>query len=310
MKELREWYEQISSFERLRITDAQKLYKKAINTKDERHKKTYMDRLILGTLYVVYEYIKRSGLELFVSSSYDMNDIINSFNEVWVKKVYNGDLLKVDKYSFLFTSSYFNEVCHNLCGDEILVNEQFGLSTNCFVELLTLYIKFKNRLPNINFQDIVKEKYYNNGKLPFYTYVNVIKIIPLFKTIYNSLNMDKMDEINLGKTKIYNYLRLIINIGLIETISKEIPDNSNMEDEILKDIVLNHFIEDVDQKLTEERIRQIIHERFGINGTNPLSLEAVGNIHKLSKDRVRQIENKAFLKLRRSNISKYREVIQ
>ena len=145
MEELTQWYKQISSFSKLKITAAQDLYRKAINTQDELLKKTYMDELILGTLYVVYEYIKRNGLELFVSSSYGMNDIISSFNEVWIKKIYNGDLLNVDKYSLLFTPSYFNEVCANLSGDEIIVNEQFNISIDCFAELLTLYILFKNK---------------------------------------------------------------------------------------------------------------------------------------------------------------------
>ena len=157
-----------------------------------------MDRLILGTLYIVYEYIKRSGLILFVSSSYDMNDIINSFNEVWIKKLYNGDLLTVDKYSLLFTSTFFNEVCNNLCGDEMLVNEQFGISMDCFAELLTLYIEHKNNLVSVNFQDIIREKYYITGKLPFYTYDQVINIIPLLDTIYNNLSLDKKEYTSLG----------------------------------------------------------------------------------------------------------------
>ena len=69
MEELTQWYNQISSFSKLKITAAQDLYRKAINTQDELLRKKYMNELILGTLYVVYEYIKRNGLELFVSSS-------------------------------------------------------------------------------------------------------------------------------------------------------------------------------------------------------------------------------------------------
>ncbi len=308
MEELIQWYDQISSFERLKISDAQELYKKAINTSNEAQKKLYMDRLILGTLYIVYKYIKRNGLELFISSSYDMNDIISSFNEVWIKKLYSGDLLKVNSYSLLFTSAYFNDVYNNLCGNEILVNEQFDISKECFVELLSLYIEFKNKSLDIEFKDIVKEKYYSTGKLPFYTYEYVINIIPLFEIIYNNLNFDKTDEISLGKTKIYNYLGLIINIGLIEPISDELPNKNDMEDKILRDIVLEHFINDVDQVLTDERMKQIIHERYGLDGTSPLYLDAIGKIHGISRAKVGQIEAKALRTLRKSsNIRKYKE---
>ena len=152
MKELTQWYNQISSFPKLKLAEAQELYQKAINTEDENLKKVYMDKLILGTLYVVCEYIKRNGLELFVSSSYDMNDIISSFNAVWIKKIYNGDLLKVDRYSLLFTSPYYNEVYNDLFGDEIIVNEQFKVSTDCFVELLTTYVLYRNKEINKPFR--------------------------------------------------------------------------------------------------------------------------------------------------------------
>lgn len=148
-----------------------------------------MNKLILGTLYVVYEYIKRNNLELFISSSYDMNDIISSFNEVWIRKIYNGDLLNVDRYSLLFTSPYFNEVYNNLCGDEIIVNEQFKVSTDCFVELLTLYVLYKNKGLDKPFIDVIKETFYTDrwNSWSYYTYNDVIKTIPLLEKIYNNV---------------------------------------------------------------------------------------------------------------------------
>lgn len=305
MEVLEKWYNQISSFDKLKITEAQELYKKVINTSNEILKKSYMDKLVLGTLYVVYEYIKRNDLELFVSSSYDMNDIISSFNEIWIRKIYNGDLLNIDRYSLLFTSPYFNEVYSNLCGDEITIIEQFDISTDCFVELLTTYILYKNKSSNVEFEKIIKEKYYDNRRWNFYTYYKIINLIPLFEKIYNNLNFDKMDDLNLGKTKIYAYLRLIINLGLVESISNEYVDN-NIEDNILRDIVMEHFIQDVDQALTDERARQIIHERYGLDDNRPLYLETIGKLHGLTRERVRQIEAKTIMKLRRnSNIRKY-----
>ena len=77
-----------------------------------------MDKIILGTLYVVFDYIKRNDIEMFYSSSFDMDDIISSFNEVWINKIYNGDLLRVDSFSNIFTASFFSEVYKNLCNDE------------------------------------------------------------------------------------------------------------------------------------------------------------------------------------------------
>ena len=298
MEELMQWYNQISSFSKLKITVAQDLYRKAINTQDELLKKTYMDELILGTLYVVYEYIKRNGLELFVSSSYDMNDIISSFNEVWIKKIYNGDLLNVDKYSLLFTPSYFNEVCANLSGDEIIVNEQFNISIDCFAELLSLYILFKNKSLTKSFEQVIKEYYYDTSRGAYYTYNKVFNMIPLLERIYDNLNFDKMDDLNLGKTKIANYLKLIINIGLIEPISNEFPDKNDMEDSITTDVVMEYFIANVDEALTNQKEREVIHERFGLDNGNPQLLETIGKNKGITRGRVRQIEARALRKLR------------
>ena len=159
---LEQWHSQISSFEKLKITEAQELYKKAINTQNISLKETYINELILGTLYVVYEFIKRNKLELFISSAYDMNDIISSFNEIWIKKIYNGELLNVDKYSLLFTSSYFNEVYNNLCGDEIIINEQFKVPIDCFAELLSSYVLYRNKNFDKSFEEVIEETFFSN----------------------------------------------------------------------------------------------------------------------------------------------------
>ena len=90
MKELMEWYSQISNFKRLKISDAKEIYLKAINESDETLKKEYWDRLITGTLYVVYNYVNKQNFELFQSSSYDMNDVINllDFFEIFFHHLY------------------------------------------------------------------------------------------------------------------------------------------------------------------------------------------------------------------------------
>lgn len=66
------------------------------------------------------------------------------------------------------------------------------------------------------------------------------------------------------------------------------------------DLVRKSFREEVDRLLREltPRERQVIELRFGMGKEEPMTLEAVGKRLRLSRERVRQIEEKAKRKLR------------
>ena len=65
------------------------------------------------------------------------------------------------------------------------------------------------------------------------------------------------------------------------------------------------------EKITEvfstlkERERQVLRMRFGLHGEKPRTLEELGKIFNLSRERVRQIEIKALAKLRQPDRKKY-----
>lgn len=52
-----------------------------------------------------------------------------------------------------------------------------------------------------------------------------------------------------------------------------------------------------------ERDADVIRMRFGLNGSRPKTLEEVGNFFGVTRERVRQIENKAMQKLRHTSLS-------
>lgn len=54
----------------------------------------------------------------------------------------------------------------------------------------------------------------------------------------------------------------------------------------------------------DERERKIIDERFGLNGLKPMMLEDVGREFGVSRERIRQIQNAALLKMRRALMRK------
>lgn len=75
------------------------------------------------------------------------------------------------------------------------------------------------------------------------------------------------------------------------------PEQAIMESAIAENIkvVLNHL---------EPREREILYYRYGLNGGRPMTLEEIGGIFHLSRERIRQIEEKAIKKLRNSRYSR------
>ncbi|MCX7905118.1 MAG: RNA polymerase sigma factor RpoD/SigA [Elusimicrobiales bacterium] len=114
-----------------------------------------------------------------------------------------------------------------------------------------------------------------------------------------------------------NQIRTVLNAYEIikGTTSLENPIyNKDQEEDILA-----HVIEDEKQSSPEDvisvlkihdelknalsqigdRERMILEMRYGLSGTNPMTLQEIGNKLKLSRERVRQIEERAILRLRR-----------
>ncbi len=71
--------------------------------------------------------------------------------------------------------------------------------------------------------------------------------------------------------------------------------------------VQKYFLQKDIQKVFSElntREQKILTERFGINGDKPKTLKQIGEETGFSKERIRQIENFALLKLRQSKHKK------
>ena len=104
----------------------------------------------------------------------------------------------------------------------------------------------------------------------------------------------------MARTKIYEFIRVIINIGMFDRLNNSFYDEVNYEDKVLEKIYNEKFIKDVDSVLIDERKKSIIHERFGLDSGEPETLEMVGKRQSLTKSRVGQIEAKSLRYLRRS----------
>ena len=85
--------------------------------------------------------------------------------------------------------------------------------------------------------------------------------------------------------------------GTVNTIIDFIADDENNVEESTFSICLKNAIVEVMADLTE-RERNIIKLRFGLDDNIPRTLEEVGQVYGVTRERIRQIEAKALRKLR------------
>lgn len=76
-------------------------------------------------------------------------------------------------------------------------------------------------------------------------------------------------------------------------------DSAASEDEIILDMERSKIINIMMNEL-DERSRNIMIMRFGLDGDRPMTLEEIGEKFNLTRERIRQIEQKSLRKMRRS----------
>lgn len=91
------------------------------------------------------------------------------------------------------------------------------------------------------------------------------------------------------------------DITLLDLMSKKGTDD--VEKEVVED-ELHKQLESL-MKVLDEREKEIIKHRFGLEGEEPKTLNEVGDILGISRERVRQLENRALKKLRAVAMKKH-----
>lgn len=115
------------------------------------------------------------------------------------------------------------------------------------------------------------------------------------------------EHLAMDEADIENVLRVSRNYLSLEAPIKEGEDRSFIDllesgsKDIEEDIIsktLKTALDDIVDEL-DERESQIIGWRFGLNGEAPKTLEEIGELMQISRERVRQLETRALAKLRK-----------
>lgn len=305
MNKIEKWEKQLENIKKLSFSEAQKLYKKIVDMDDENEKKQAMNQLILGTLYVVPRYVKQDELLLSETSSYDLDDVINTMNEVWIEKVYNGDLLRVQGFSGLFQNK--NSYSDKLVGSQkrtFLLND---FSNEALVKLFDVYVKFIKEKKTFSLRDMFHEAGLSYNKIPYFdleesAYEN--ELFNLFEGAYANLVAGKENNYNSSFVKKYDVnsqADLIIDAGKRDSF-----DDSMVIEDMESSIVWEKIRKEFDDELLDildEKLYKVIALRFGFELAKPTTLQETRELlNESTVHRVRCLEDKALKKLRESEI--------
>ena len=86
----------------------------------------------------------------------------------------------------------------------------------------------------------------------------------------------------------------------------ELLEDSDLQlpEEKMSETMMSQEITAVLGDVLTEREKEVISLRYGLNSSQPYTLEEVGNMFNLSRERVRQIQTKAMRKLRRPQVAR------
>lgn len=162
----------------------------------------------------------------------------------------------------------------------------------------------------------------NNGyliRLPAYIYEKLSTISRIensfltqneeidVEVLCNQTNITEQEYQAINSYKInYSYFTSLNSVTNIDPDENyvELQDYIPCQDDSIEDIIISHDLKEQIQNILNSltpKEREVLELRFGLNGKEPMTLEAIGNKYNLTRERIRQIENKALNKIRRLN---------
>ncbi len=157
-------------------------------------------------------------------------------------------------------------------------------------------------------------------RIPLHMLNSIKKCYKISKKLLNKLGRNpSIEEIALemkiAPSKVLQIVKLSLSTSSLETPIEEgsdtelistIEDDKNIADRPLDrvfNIALNTMIKQLLQKLSTKE-RKVLELRFGLNGALPLTLEKTGKKLGITRERARQIQERALTKLKKFKVTR------
>ncbi|MBR2712142.1 MAG: hypothetical protein IKE73_00370 [Bacilli bacterium] len=287
-------YSEIKNYERLSILEAKKLYNEAMENPNLEIRKRLLNKVIEGTLYIVYKRIEKIMFELFESPVYDIDDFINSYTEYWIKGIYEGILNNKNVSNYLHYFFYSN-MLDSLNGLSSENNLEIKSTSRILDKLLPAYIELEKTLKRQpSFKELADycelsvsmvERYYN--------YID-----KFYNEYYESLinDGDCFEYLLSNNSKKFN-----MQVFLDSFNNAELSDNYYQPKSMEEAIINKKYLIDLKEKLLEiindrhnkynyqKRNAEIFLKFFGFYDENRYSFDDLSKEYHIGRERIRQI---------------------
>jgi len=235
------------------------------------------NEIIINNIGLVYSAAKK---KLKNYSCFTIEDLVQEGIIGMIKSIERFDVKKNTSFS---TYAYY-WICQQM--DRAIMNNGYLIRLPAYIyEKLNIISRFENTFLSQN-EEIDVEILCNETNMTEQEY----RIINSYRTNYSH----------------YTSLNSIANVDSDDN-SLELQDYIPCQDDSIEDIIISHDLKEQIASLLNSltpKEREILKLRFGLNGQEPLTLEAIGNKYNLTRERIRQIEKKALKKMRKLNLNK------
>ena len=245
---LKNWFSSFENYQKLSLKKAQEVYIHFIHSTNIEEKNVLKEKLVLGTMYVVYETIKDSFLVYLPSNKCNVEDIIQAGILVWMEFINNGKILDISYYSDFFRRDFFLKIAQSLLCSErnkdasFLYFEFFGVEKQSFFTCLFQYILLREKMGKLSYSQFLQT---------FKEFPTLRSFYSFFEEIYSLVDsvsiLDK--EENFSYRKIAFFLPYIMEEVLYSIYNSKDPSNVFLE--------IENPLNEIECQLLRNRVREI-----------------------------------------------------
>lgn len=285
LNKIEDFKRKIAVYDELSFGEAKELFELFNNTTDDKLKAKYFEKIVLGTLYVVCDYIE-SNQKLFSSISCDLGDVISSFCEEWIVSIKNGSVFNRDCFASMFTMSFFLRVSKNM-SPNFSVAQQYGIDRASFVTLFKKYLELNRLNDKASLEDLVGEDASEINKY----------LIVLFDKIHERNDLFK-EDLPIDDSKLLGFIDTFIGSGIYDKLNNNILEENDCINSVIDSIFYNDFRNAFYEVPLPDDWRRVIEKRFGLDDGEYRTLTDTAKKLNFSRPKVIKKEQKSLRMLR------------